>query len=314
MILLEEFQRALQQSGGRLVGEGYYGVWAGYPYTAYVEKLRSPGEVSFDFRLEGPIQQPLFQELRRTLPKGCRLRAQAGFHYRILCKGRALQNCGESLAAILDAFTRDLSRARIVPPERCPLCRQGGCDAYADLDGYAAVHRDCVEVMTRNYRAQAEMKGRNGSYFTGYLGALLGGLLVSLLILGALALGLRAAWFGYSLLPVGAWFGYKLCRGRMNRGAVVCSGVVSVWYLLLMEQALFYIQVHLRYDIWPSVLATFLLYWETKRVGELVSDLWIPALCLAMGLWACWRQLGGHAGAERKTVNHIRATLCDRAS
>ena len=104
-------------------------------------------------------------------------------------------------------------------------------------------------------------------------------------------------------------------RGRWGMAGAVCLFQAGLWLLLLlMEQALFYIQVHLRYDIWPSVLATFLLYWETKRVGELVSDLWIPALCLAMGLWACWRQLGGHAGAERKTVNHIRATLCDRAS
>ncbi len=311
MILLEEFQRVLQRSGGRLVGEGYYGVWEGYPYTAYVEKLRSPGEVSFEFRMENPMQQWLFQEMRRTLPKGCRLTAQPGFHYRILCKGRPLRNCGESLAEILDMFTRDLRRARIVPPERCPLCRQGACDAYADFDGYVVVHRDCVEAMTGNYRAQMKQAAVGRSYLTGFLGALLGGLLVSVLMLGVSALGWSDIWLCYMFLPLAAQFGYKLCRGRLNLGMMLLTGVASLLCLMLTEQAIFYIYVHVHYGIWPSVLDTFLLYCETMSLGDLVSDLWIPILCLLLGHWICWRQFGGSAETKLKTANHIRATLSE---
>lgn len=310
MVLLEEFQALIQQAGGRLVGEGYYGVWEGYPFTAYVEKLRQPGVVSFNFRLAGPVQKWLLQELRNALPRGCKLMVRPRFHYQLLCKGQALRSCGEKLGEILYAFTRDLRRAGMLPPDRCPLCRQGGCDAYVDMDGYVEAHWDCVEAMTKSYQRQAERAAKSGHYVSGVLGALLGGLLVSLLILVAYYLDWEV-WFGYLFLPLGTYYGYKLCQGRMGRGALVCSCAAAVLYLLLIEQAFFYIFVHLRYDIWPSVLDTFVLYWRMMTVGEVFSDMWMPALMLLVGLVLNWRRIRQTPQTDDRTVRRIRSTLME---
>ena len=203
MVLLEEFQALIQQAGGRLVGESYYGVWEGFPFTAYVEKIREPGEVSFHFRLPGTLQKWLLKELRRTLPYGCVLRAEARGRFAILCKGGPLRASRETLGGVLSLFTERLRSVQRTPPV-CPLCRQARCDAYADLDGYVPVHRDCVEAASSGDGWQAEAP--SGSVFAGVCGAVLGGLAVAVVMLAALAVGWLVRWF-YFFLPVAAMYG-----------------------------------------------------------------------------------------------------------
>lgn len=310
MVLLEEFQAVFRRSGGRLVGEGYYGVWDGFPFSAHVENAREPGSLSFYFRLPVTPEKRLFKELKRGLPKGCRLLAAPGASYRLLCEGRPLRRCQMSLGEVLDGLTKGLRRAGVVPSDVCPICRQGGCDAYADVSGYSPVHRACVETMLRDRRSRAEQSLASGSYVTGFLGALLAGLAACVPTLLAYWAGWMAGYL-YALIPLGAYYGYKLFRGKMNRAAFVCTCVVSILHLFTIEQIIFYFYVHSYYDIWPSILDTAALYAEMMSLGEIVSDMWMPALFMGLGLWISWGVIRRTAYSDLAGANSIRSTLMD---
>ncbi len=308
MILLEEFQAVFRQAGGRLVGEGYYGVWDGFPFSAHIENVREPGSVSFYFRLPATLEKGLFKELKKSLPRGCRLLAAPNSSYRLLCEGRPLRRCEQSLSGILNSVTGGLRRAGVVPSDVCPICRQGGCNAYADVSGYTAVHSFCVESMVEDRRTKAERSLVSGSYAAGFVGALLGGFLACIPSLLAYWAGWLVGYL-YALIPLGAYFGYKLFRGKMNRGAFVCTCIVSILHLFTMEQVIFYFFVHSYYDIWPSILDTIALYREIMSVGDIISDMWMSVLFMLLGLWISWGQIRRTAYSDIGSANSVRSTL-----
>lgn len=306
MGLLEEFQEVVQCAGGRLVGDAYYGIWAEYPFTAYVEKLGGAGTLSFSFRLERRLPKQALQGLRRALPRGCRLTAEGGHSLQLLIRGRLLRLWySHTLDELLDGFTGGLRETGAVPPGRCPLCRQDSCDAYADIGGYVPVHRCCVEAMNEGRRERV----RSGP--GGFFGALLGGGLVSLLVLIFQLQGWPGIWL-YFFLPLGAWYGYRVFGGAADRRALFWSGAASVLDTLIIEQALFYSSLHFRYKIWPSIFDTFFLYWQMTTVGEMLDHLWLPAVCLLAGFLFNWMRTRSLAQAEAKGPGYIRATMAVR--
>lgn len=311
MVLLEDFQLVLSRSGGRAVGSRYYGVWDRYPFSAQVSRTREPGVVSFEFRLNASLENALFRELKKSLPKGCRLLAAGGSTYRMACSGRPLRECDLSLGSILSALTRAFQSAGISPSDVCPVCRQTGCDAYADVGGYTAVHRACVEGMAESTRARAETALRSGSYVTGFIGALIGGLVACIPTLLAYYAGWMVAYL-YALIPLGAYYGYKLFRGRMSGGAFVCTCIVSVLHLFTMEQIIFYFYVHNYYNIWPSIFATFSMYWDIMSFGDVLADMGMSAVFMALGLWISWGRIRRTAYTDAVSAVSARSTLMNR--
>lgn len=313
MILLEEFQATLQRANGHLVGDRYYGVWEGYPFSAHVERAKEPGTVSFDFRLTASLERALFKELQRSLPNGSQLIAAGGSGYRLVCSGRPLRKCEMPLSSVLSTLTRGFQNAGVAPSALCPICHQGGCDAYADIGGYTAVHRACVESMARDTRSQAETALRSGSYVTGFIGALLGGLAASIPTIIASWAGWLVAYL-YALIPLGAYYGYKLFRGRMNRGAFVCTCIASVLHLFTIEQVTFYIAVHEAFDIWPSIIDSILFYGQIMEPADIAASMAMSALFMGLGLWISWGRIRQTAYTDLGSVNTVQSTLTDRDS
>ncbi len=312
MQLLDEFQSILSRSGAHLVGQQYYGVWEGYPFSACIQQLKEPGVVLFHFRLTASLETALFKELRKSLPKGCQLTAAGGSQYRLLCSGRPLHKTDATLSSVLSTLARGFQNGGIAPSDLCPICHQTDCDAYADVGGYTAVHRACVEAMAEDVRSQAETAAHSGSYITGFIGALLGGLVASLPTIVAGYAGWLVAYL-YALIPLGAYYGYKLFRGRMNHGVFLCTCIASVIHLFTIEQVTFYIAVHQAFDIWPSVVDSFRFYWEIMTPGDIVASMAMSVVFMGLGLWISWGQIRRNAYTDIRSANTVHSTLTDKA-
>lgn len=311
MVLLEDFTLVLQKSAGCKIGEHYYGVWENYPFSAQVEQSREPGRIAFLFRLPATLEGGLFKTIQKSFPKGCQLVAASGSCYRLVCHGKPLRQEERSLSSLLSLLTRSLREAGIAPSDVCPVCGQSGCDAYADLGGYTAVHRACVESMADQTQARARSAVRSGNYFTGFLGALLGGLVASIPTIIAQFAGYLVGYL-YALIPLGAYYGYKLFRGRMNRGAFVCTLLASIFHLFSIEQIYFYIWIHQRYDIWPSLLDTVALYFQRMGFADIVESMGMSVLFMGLGLWISWGSIRRNAFTDVGTVQSVHATLTDK--
>lgn len=240
-MLLEEFDQLAASSGMRQANGRYYSVHNSFPFSVVVNR-KAAGIVTFQFRLDATLENSAYKMLNKSLPKGYGLMAAAGNSYQLICTGSKLRHSECSVTQALNLFTSGLREAGINPSDLCPVCKQGGCDAYADVGGYTAVHSTCVEALSVSAANQAHNALRSGSYITGLIGALVGGLIACIPNIIAYMAGWMVGYF-YALIPLGAYYGYKMFRGRMNRGAFVFTCIASLIHLFTMEQILFYINI-----------------------------------------------------------------------
>lgn len=311
MTLLEEFDSIMQSSGARKIGDWFYGLWEGFPFSAVVNIAKEPGAVTVQFRLASTIKKKLFKVIIKAMPKGIQLVEEPGACYQLLCGGRQLKQAGISLPALLNLLIHSLRDAGVAPPDECPLCHGTGCDAYAELGGYAPVHRRCVEEMMEREEKKARNSIHSGSYLTGFIGALLGGLVACIPTIIIYFLGFLAGYL-YMLIPVGAYCGYHLFRGKMNRSAFICTCTVSVIHLFSMEQIIFYIEVALERHTWPGILDTIALYWSVMTAADLIGRMFLPALFMILGLCGSWELIRRNSYTDLASIVTIRSTLMDR--
>lgn len=124
-------------------------------------------------------------------------------------------------------------------PDACDICGLSGCDMAVPRKGvaFAPVHGSCLDGSVQAVREKAQLNAKNGSYFLGFIGALLGmlvGIIPSLFTIIALQ---RIYVFLFMLIPLCVYAGYKLLRGKMNYTALALSVLLSVVGLF----AIFYI-------------------------------------------------------------------------
>lgn len=313
MQLMEDYQIVLNRSGAHTVGVRSYGLWNQYPFSAHVDRAKEPGAVTFDFKLGATLEGGVFKTLRKAFPKGLRLVAAGGSGYRLVCSGGPLRRTEQSLSQLLDMFTRSLREAGVAPTDVCPICHATGCDAYADVGGYTSVHRSCVEALAESTKSRAESSLQSGSYVTGFIGALLGGLVACIPTVVVYFLGWMVGYL-YALIPLGAYYGYKLFRGRMNRGAFVCTCISSLIHLFSLEQIIFYVMVVQEWNIWPSIFDTIGLYWSFMSVGDVLSDMAMSIVFMGLGLWISWGVIRRNAYTDLGAANTVKDTLSEKAA
>lgn len=267
-----------QSRGLVCLGRTLTGVWDGRPFVASARSGRREVLLARISCARGPEQKAVRQA---QLPTGCRLSAGRK-DLRLRCCA-AEEELFERFCAAMDAAAALLKEGHAGSEEVCALCGEEDWDSFALVKKrYVPVHQDCCERLRHRAQANAALNASGGSYLTGWLGALAGGLAGLLpTALTVWVWGQISAWLCL-LIPLGAYHGYRLCRGRMDRMAVAATVVSSLAQVFLLEQMRYY-QGFVAQGIFPLVFASTAHYFVNVPLKEMLRHTAQPLEFVTLG-------------------------------
>lgn len=304
----EAFQSFAAGKGWKYAENCAFGAHKNYPFAAQYQ-AGGVSAVQFQFEVSKPIPGKLIRTINKTLPKGCKATQPVAGRLLLVCGGmdELLEN---NVRTGLDLVADSFREAGLAVAEKCPCCRQGGCDALALWNGsYVPVHRNCVEEKAGAIAAEAQVNTATGSYVTGFLGAFLGGLVGVLPTILSVVLVERIYGILYALIPICAYQGYKIFRGRMSKGAFWITCLVSIFHLFSMEQIYFYINIVRELGLWPTPLDSILFYWSVYTPAEVLMEMATSFLFLALGIWIAWGKIRGTAASAVQNMGTVRESM-----
>lgn len=264
------------------------GVHRGYPFVSTLT-IRKLSVLNAVITTAGRFPGKLGKVIRRQLPKGCSFLWNP--RPTLVCSGKDDDLFGMFTAA-MDAVTSALQEADVSVPDKCPFCKQDHCDALALIGGaYQPAHRTCCQERSYSVSTDAEMNDRQGSYFTGLIGAVLGGILATLPSLATTVWMERIYAALFFLIPLGVYYGYKLFRGKMDKTAGVISVIVSLAMPFVLEMLVFYVSVAKEFHILPSIFATSAWYFDLYTPGEMVASMAMPYVFVIFGIAVTFKQI-----------------------
>lgn len=267
-----------QSRGLICLGRTLAGTWDGWPFVASVRSGRREVLLARISCARGPERKAVHQA---QLPAGCRL--SVGRRELCLRCCAAEEELFERFCAAMDAASDLLKEGCAAAEEVCALCGEEDWDSFALLKNrYAPVHRDCCERLCHRAQSNVALNAGGGSYLTGWLGALAGGL-VGLLptALTVWFWGRTSAWLCL-LVPLGAYYGYRLCRGRMDRMAVAATVVSALAQVFLLEQIRYY-RDFVAQGIFPLIFASAVHYFKNVPLKEMLLNAAQPLEFITLG-------------------------------
>lgn len=322
-MLQDEYAAFLSGRDWLVQGRGVFAVWGGLPFQVNFAPS-GRGAAAFLFRLEGRPDRAGLKALGKGLPRGWTLTVPRAGCYHLVCNGAKLRGARADFSAVLDQTVRALRELGLTVPDRCPLCSRPGCNALAAGgglgEGYLPVHRACVEGRNRTVQERAAHNEASGSYITGFLGALLGGIVGTLPTVLIILFAQRIYALLFALIPICAYYGYQLLGGRMDRGAFVCTLVSSVFNLFSIHFLTNYISLCQALGRAVSLWTGLGMYADAVASGSITGNLIQSGLFLLLGLWFSWRvitrtgrQQAHQAAAAADTLRPLDGVVLTRA-
>jgi hypothetical protein len=233
----------------------------------------------------------------------------------------------ELLDKVLYAAVTSLKNAGYRPPEACPICKKGQCDAYAFYkNAYTSVHKSCIGEQSGKTIEDIEDRKANGSYLTGAIGALLGTLVgaipnfLFILFLDAVSVYLCA------LIPIAGYFGYRLFKGKPYKPATVIIILFSILQTFVLMITNFYVEFTQELGIRLSLTETidhFIdmfrqqpLYWSRQGAEELSraygSNMAFIMFFIILGIIFSFRWIGKTADKEIMSTRGVLDSVVDK--
>lgn len=264
------------------------GVFGDYPFQATLKSGKFD-VLTVVIRLRKCPSGRAVRQTRKELPKGSGL-LRGNDRITLTCSGMD-GDLTQNFESCMRTVSGMLREEGALIPDTCPLCRKKGCDALALVNGYVPVHRECCQQGAYDTVAREELNRVQGSYITGIVGALVGGLVGAIPTLLTIWFLERIWALLYALIPLCAYWGYRMLRGRMNRGCVVIVLLSSVFQLFAIEQIYFYMAIVATFGIWPSIFDTVSYYFQLMTPGDIVSDMAMSFIFLLIGVWIVFRKI-----------------------
>lgn len=286
------FSHIAAAQGWRLVGGVAVDVYEGFPFVAK-PKTSEVKKVIITFQMEYEMPSHLDKAMDDRLPKGCYGKVNVKTRrVQLICRRDSEDTVGYTIADCIAKAVKIFDMGNAWPAKTCRLCCKSGCDMLAVVDGaFAPVHSACVETATQHAAGEVFRNEDEGSYATGIIGAVLGGLVGSLpTVLTSGFLNLINV-FLYSLIPIGAHIGYKLLKGKMDRLALYTTIAVSVLYMFGVQIVVLSMEIVRQLNIMPTVGETISIYWKAMAIPEVIRSFCLNAVFLALGIWIAWKRI-----------------------
>lgn len=218
-----DFQSFASHVGFKVVGTEAYGFMGQHPAYAFRNSNLVTIHLSFETCKDKAFQQSVKQALKGTV------KHVLGNEILVLNFSGSLSQVLEKYEKVANELTPIFQNFRIVPPHNCAICKNSGCDSLAKQDTeYLPVHSSCIRKQMEETQEQAQDNKANGSYVTGIIGGLLGGIVACIPNLLTIWFLERISIYLYALIPLGIYCGYKLLKGRLSKGVIGYVVVLSV--------------------------------------------------------------------------------------
>lgn len=192
-------------------------------------------------------------------------------------------------------------------PETCPICGLDDCGSVAHIGQcYRPVHKACLTGVYSAAKATAEENQINGNFFTGIIGAILGGIVGCIPNLLSLYFAERFFAILYALIPLGIFYGYKLLNGRMNKAVKWITVALSAIFAVGIEfamLAIYMIQAGVPLGFMGEILS------DGEFIGALAAEIPMSLLFVAIGIGIAWSQISRTVDGAADGVGSALATI-----
>ena len=310
MITRNDVYQAFAAYGFETAGSVCMGSFGGYALSL------TPGNYRcflLDAAARVPARDSTFRKsYRKTKPKAVTGIGTTKTSVRLVVIFLGKKNLDQEVDELLRSFTGALREAGIAPAATCAVCGSAAPESLGFFRGtYQPVHAGCLQGLVASAKDAAEDNRVNGSYLTGFLGALLGavvGILPSLLLI---ALTDRIYALLFALIPLASMWCYRKFGGKMDKASIAIVVVLSLLAVLLMTAVSAAMSLAKEYsEPFFEVLPVILAYVVTgEGFLALLQDSIVPLFFLVLGLLVAWHFLRLTGDVTVREAEAAAATL-----
>lgn len=218
----------------------------------------------------------------------------------------------DQFTAYLSAILPALQEHGIRPADTCAICGGGTPDSLClSSNCYQPVHSGCIRAMASQAQEAVEQNKLNGSYLTGFIGALLGMLVGTLPNIYTIISMEYIYAVLFALVPMASAWGYRKFKGRMDKMAIVIVVLLSFVSIFIMQYLVLAITLLDEYGLTVGDtlwLASDLLF-TADGLALIISESGSLFLFMVLGLGFAWRYVGQTNAGNMKQLNAQVSTL-----
>ena len=305
--------KALEPMGLFCTGQLCMGSWNGYtvtlrPYNGsnyYLDVAVRANNAGKDLakRMKASVKEAYGKSLG-CINGGQYLRFVVSFNR----KSPYTEQFGSYMIAISSAFRQN----GIYPASSCAVCGGGNPDSLCFYgDSYQPVHSGCIRSSVDQSRQQLEDNKVNGSYLTGFVGAVLGMLVGSIPSILSIVLTDRIYALLFALVPIAAAWGYRKLKGRMDKVSVVVVVLLSFVSIFIMNYATYVVFLVDNYFLAVGEALWFAT--ELLLTGQglllIVQSSGSMFLFMVLGIFIAWRFVVNTNAGSAKQLDAQLSTL-----
>ena len=215
--------------------------------------------------------------------------------------------------AFMDALTGTLAQNGIAPANTCAVTGADNPDSLClvlnnKYMGYQPVVGAAVRQGDYDLQAKVEENENNGSYVTGFVGALIGALVAVALNVLAMVFTDRMYAILFALVPIFAMFGYKLFKGRTDKGSLIIILLLSLLAIPLMVYLTVVITIVREYGVplGDAIRAAGEIVVNPEYLAEIRGTLLMMLLFMVLGLLFAWRFLRGQLNSTKVQTSKLQ--------
>lgn len=224
-----------------------------------------------------------------------------------------VENPAAAFARWMDLALGVLSQNGIGPADTCAVTRASNPDSLCFMSdpNYCGYQPVCAAaVRANNYEVQdkAEDNENNGSYLSGFIGAVVGmlvGVAVNLLTIVFME---RIYALLFALVPIFSMFGYKLFKGKTNKASLVIVVALSLLAIPLMEFLSLSLGLAKEFEapLEETVKYVSEVFFDSDVLKETGPEMVKLLIFMGLGLLIGWRYLYGQLNSTKVSDSKLR--------